>query len=194
MPLPNAVTSITVSPTTITDTTCPPNGDSPDKVTVNIQFIIPSAAVSGDTFIVHLPPELDIQYDFFGLVVPNTNPAEYMGTVEVNNNVATFTMNDYVNTYGDRKGYAYFYYGRCWTQGLSNGTVNLHFSGDVPAGSITQSIVIDGPTPTPTITPNQYRDPDPNGHHHRNGDPATHGDEHAHSNGHVGSAHGDQHA
>ncbi|CAN0402871.1 unnamed protein product, partial [Phaeothamnion confervicola] len=113
--LPNAITGITVSPGAITNTACPAGSSaSPDLVTVSVSFTVPAGAVAGDTFTLNLPPTLQIGYDYFGLLVPNTSPPAYMGVVEVLNNVATFTLNDYVQTHANITGSAYFYSGRCW--------------------------------------------------------------------------------
>ncbi|MGC4108739.1 MAG: hypothetical protein QM753_20645 [Thermomicrobiales bacterium] len=148
--VPNAITSIVVTPTTL--------ANACDTVSMRIEWAVPDNAGAGSTFSVTLDPRLQVSDDFFYL--PSPDPGVNIATAAVSGGVVTFTLLSYVETHGDNTGWAEFSSSSCWAQGNAGSTVTLNFTGDIAGGPITQDVTVPAlPTATATNTPRPTNTP-----------------------------------
>ncbi|MGN6031112.1 MAG: hypothetical protein ACTHQE_05550 [Thermomicrobiales bacterium] len=150
--VPNAITSITVTPTTL--------ANACDTVSMRVEWSVPDTAGAGSTFTLTLDPRLQVSDDFFFL--PSPDPGVNIATAAVSGGVVTFTLLSYVETHGDNSGWADFSSSSCWAQGNAGSTVTLNFTGDIAGGPITQNVTVPAlPTATVTNTPAPTNTPRP---------------------------------
>lgn len=148
-PVPNAITSVSVSPTVL--------GDACDTVTVAIAFVVPDEAGVGSTFSINLDPRLQIpnQTGF----LPSPDPSVNIARVNIVDNVATFTLLSYVETHDNNSGFAYIDSMGCWAEDFAGTDVDLIFTGDISGGDVEQTVTVPALPPTNTPVPTNTTGP-----------------------------------